>query len=307
MPLEMPEVSPLLANRATRSTTDRHQPNEPLAVELMRQHVLSQLSQFRLRFNAGQRIPPLMVAVQGPQGSGKTYLTTRLRDSLAAAPHALSVAVLSIDDLYLPHDGLVALAQANPDNGLLRGRGQPGTHDVPLGSAILHKLKHINDSGSEEVILPRFDKSLHGGEGDRVPEGTAVQPPLDVVIFEGWCTGFYPVSAEELDRRWAAPVPDLGEDFFQARGFRKEDVVDVNSRLKEYVEWWEQFDTFIQVCLLAEYLFIGPAEWSNATDQARDVSSVFTHIQVASAARTPHEVAEWRTRHVGRTGYLVSN
>lgn len=194
-----------------------------------------------------------MVAVQGPQGSGKTYLTTRLRDLLVAAPHSLSVAVLSIDDLYLPHDGLVALAQANSDNRLLRGRGQPGTHDVPLGSDILRKLKRINDFGpGEEVVLPGFDKSLHGGEGDRVPEGTVVRAPLDVVIFEGWCTGFYPVSAEELDRRWAAPVPDLGADFFQAKGFRKEDVIDVNTRLKDYVEWWEQFDTFIQVRLHAK-------------------------------------------------------
>ncbi|KAI0724686.1 P-loop containing nucleoside triphosphate hydrolase protein [Fomitopsis betulina] len=213
----------------------------------MRQHVLSQLSQFRTRFTAGQRIPPLMVAVQGPQGSGKTYLTTRLRDLLVATPHTLSVALFSIDDLYLPHDGLVALAQANLDNGLLRGRGQPGTHDVPLGNDILRKLKRINDSDGEEVVLPRFDKSLHAGEGDRVPVGTAVRAPLDVVILEGWCTGFYPVSAEELDRRWAAPVPDLGADFFQTKGFRKLDVMDVNARLKDYVEWWQQFDTFIQI------------------------------------------------------------
>ena len=250
----------------------------------------------------------MMVAVQGPQGSGKTYLTTRLRDSLAAPPHALSVAVLSIDDLYLPHDGLVALAQSNPDNGLLRGRGQPGTHDVPLGSAILRKLKHINDaSPDEEVVLPRFDKSLHGGEGDRVPEGSAVHPPLDVVIFEGWCTGFYPVSAEELDRRWAAPVPDLGADFFQARGFRKEDVVDVNSRLKEYVEWWDQFDTFIQVGYkFAEYTLVALAEYGGAIDQARNVPPVFTHIPVASAAGTPYEVAEWWAWYVGRTGHFVS-
>ncbi|KZT72274.1 P-loop containing nucleoside triphosphate hydrolase protein [Daedalea quercina L-15889] len=221
---------------------------EPPAVELMRQHVLSQLSQFRSRFAPGQRVPPLMVGVQGPQGSGKTYLTSRLCDTLAAPPHSLSVAVLSIDDLYLPHDGLVALANANPDNGLLRGRGQPGTHDVPLGSDILRRLKRINDEGAgAEVVLPRFDKSLHGGEGDRVPKGTAVHAPLDVVIFEGWCTGFYPVSTEEIERRWAATVPDLGTDFFRARGFRKENVVDVNARLGAYIEWWEHFDAFIQI------------------------------------------------------------
>ncbi|KAH9834062.1 P-loop containing nucleoside triphosphate hydrolase protein [Rhodofomes roseus] len=213
----------------------------------MRQHVLSQLTRFRSRFPEGQRSSPLMVAVQGPQGSGKTFITSRLRNALTASPHSLSVAVLSIDDLYLPHDSLVGLAAANPDNGLLQGRGQPGTHDVTLGSDILRKLKRINDSADEaEVAFPSFDKSLYDGEGDRVA-GATVRAPLDVVIFEGWCTGFYPVSAEEIDRRWARPVPDLGADFFQRRGFRKENIVDINERLKEYIEWWELFDAFIQI------------------------------------------------------------
>ncbi|KAH9919382.1 P-loop containing nucleoside triphosphate hydrolase protein [Fomitopsis serialis] len=222
--------------------------SEPPAVELMRQHVLSQLTHFRARFADGQRVPPLMVGVQGPQGSGKTFLTMRLRDALAASPHSLSVSVLSIDDLYLPHAGLTALAAANPGNGLLRGRGQPGTHDVPLGSDILHKLKRINGGAyGDEVVLPRFDKSLHGGEGDREPEGTTVRAPLDIVIFEGWCTGFYPVSADEIDRRWTRPVPDLDADFLRRRGFRKEDIADVNERLQAYIEWWDHFDAFIQI------------------------------------------------------------
>lgn len=221
----------------------------PPTVTHMKDHVLAQLARHRA---AGARTP-LFVAVQGPQGSGKTFLTTRLRDALAAPPHKLSVALLSIDDLYLPHDRLVAVAQAYPENGLLQGRGQPGTHDVPLGTDILTQLKHINeDAALDKVVqIPRFDKSLFGGEGDRVSDGTTVRGPVDVVVLEGWCVGFYATSREEIDRRYEQPVQGLSDDFLHSRGFRKEDVYDINERLKDFVTWWSYFDTFIQVRVLS--------------------------------------------------------
>lgn len=226
----------------------------PLAatVKHMSTHVLQQLARHRARMQANSGpASPLFVAVQGPQGSGKTFLTTRLQEALAASPHSLSVAVLSIDDLYLPHSQLAAVAQANPHNRLLHGRGQPGTHDVKLGTQILSLLKRINEpegsGGTASVEIPQFDKSLFGGEGDRAESGTVVRPPLDIVVLEGWCVGFYPSTSDEIERRWELPVQGLGADFFHARGFRKEDVLDVNERLKEYLDWWTLFDAFIQV------------------------------------------------------------
>lgn len=223
--------------------------SSPPAVRHMGDHVLKQLTRHREGFPHGSPPPPLFVAVQGPQGSGKTFLTSVLRDLLSAEPHSLSVVVLSIDDLYLRHDELVALAKAHPDNKLLHGRGQPGTHDVQLGVDILMALQNINTSGTEErsIEIPSFDKSLFGGEGDRAERGTLVKGPVDVVALEGWCVGFYPSTSEEITRRWQLPVPGLGEDFFQSRGFKKEDVLEVNERLKEYLQWWKFFDTFIQV------------------------------------------------------------
>ena len=223
----------------------------------MSSHVLAQLAGHRGRHErqgvSAPSIPPLIVGVQGPQGSGKTFLTSILRDTLHSTPHNLSVAVFSLDDLYLPHDGLVALATAHPQNALFRGRGQPGTHDVPLGTAVLNKLKYINNlapngaEGSRDVELPSFDKSLFGGEGDRALSGTVVRPPVDVVLFEGWCVGFYPIPREEVERRFAAPVTGLEEAFFEKRGYRVEDVLDVNERLISYVSWWDLFDAFVQV------------------------------------------------------------
>ena len=211
------------------------------------EHVARQLPTHRTR-HTGDATPPLFVAVQGPQGSGKTFLTTRLREALASPPHSLSVVVLSIDDLYLPHSELLALAQAYPENKLLQGRGQPGTHDVKLGTEILIRLKHINDLPGDEIVhIPRFDKSLHGGEGDRMADGTEVKGPVDVVILEGWCVGFYPCTKEEIDHRFEQPVPGLGGEFFGARKFRKEDILDINDRLRELAAWWTYFDVFIQV------------------------------------------------------------
>jgi D-glycerate 3-kinase len=220
---------------------------DPLTVKVqaMSSHVLQQLDKHRIECRADRT--PLFVAVQGPQGSGKTFLTSRLRETLSAPPHSLSIAVLSIDDLYLPHSGLVAVARANPHNRLLQGRGQPGTHDVQLGSQILTQLKHINERPDAAVHLPSFDKSLFSGEGDRVQKGTVVKSPVDVVLLEGWCVGFYPSTQEEIHRRWMLPVPGLGADFFEKRGFKREDVREVNEKLKDFLEWWSFFDAFIQV------------------------------------------------------------
>lgn len=111
----------------------------------------------------------------------------------------------------------------------------------------MRKLKHINEDPLSEVELPSFDKSLFDGEGDRRAAGTFVRAPVDVVVLEGWCVGFYPISLDEIDRRWKLPVLGLGHDFFETRGIRKEDVIDINTRLKDYVSLWDTLDTFVQV------------------------------------------------------------
>ncbi|KAH7883211.1 P-loop containing nucleoside triphosphate hydrolase protein [Phlebopus sp. FC_14] len=212
----------------------------------MASHVQRCFEDHQKRYPPGTPTPPLFVGVQGPQGSGKTFLTSRLRSQFA---ESLSIAVLSIDDLYLPHAELTALAEAHPKNRLLHGRGQPGTHDIELGSATLAKLKRINDPADScgEVELPVFDKSLFNGEGDRAPQGKFERAPIDVVILEGWCVGFYPVSTEVAEKRWNEPVMGL-EDSFDMRTFvTLEDVLAVNERLTAYVQWWDALDAFIQI------------------------------------------------------------
>ncbi|KAH8087829.1 P-loop containing nucleoside triphosphate hydrolase protein [Cristinia sonorae] len=230
------------------------------AVQHISSHVLTNLARHR-HMAPTRPIQPLFVGVQGPQGSGKSFLSSRLKKVLTSPPHSLSVVVLSIDDLYLPHDGLVALAQAHPDNTLLKGRGQPGTHDVALGTEILQQLKEINSTDGAEVNLPVFEKSLHGGEGDRLHETVTVGGPVDVVIMEGWCLGFHPITKDEIQRRWDRPVKGLDPDFFRSRGFRREDVEDVNERLKEYLPWWNFFSVFVQVKPAETHPYVHIYKW----------------------------------------------
>lgn len=207
------------------------------AVCCMLRHVLKHLQQ-GIRSNN-----PLVVGVQGPQGSGKTYLTSILRDELISPPNNLSVALISLDDLYLPHSELARVASDHPYNPLLQGRGQPGTHDVPLGTQVLNSLRRINEPDAEGTVsIPVFDKSLHSGEGDRIPKQTIVDRPLDVIILEGWCTGFYPVPRETIERRYtSSEVPRSSFTYCQ------EDVLEINELLRPYVFWWSAFDTLIQV------------------------------------------------------------
>ena len=211
------------------------------AVEFAVSHILGQLTEQR----------PLFVALQGPVGSGKSYLSAELQKYFSAPPHLLHVAVFSIDDLYLPHGDLVSLAAAHPHNILWQKRGQPGTHDIDLGVKTLSALK----AGDHKVELPQFDKSLFAGGGDRLPVGddriiVVEQPPLlDIVIVEGWCVGFHPISEAELLSRWNGvwkiERKKLGLEAEEIGNL--EDLKAINHELKNYLRLWTFFDVFIQV------------------------------------------------------------
>jgi D-glycerate 3-kinase len=201
---------------------------------------------------------PLFVALQAPQGAGKTSLTARVRDILTEhnedrGPYR--VATLSIDDLFLPRAQMRALAAAHPDNPLLCGRGFPGTYDMSLAISLLHSLKEINRPGSGEVHIPHFDKSLFNGEGDRVPESewNTVKGPLDVVLLEGWLVGFYPQSRQYIEERMNQ-VPIGLDGILDFSVYTLEHVLDANERLSEHIKWWDLFDICVQVCDFFLYL-----------------------------------------------------
>lgn len=135
-----------------------------------------------------------VVGICGSQGSGKTTGAGVLRILLGAA--GLKVAVLSIDDLYLPKEAREKLAQ--DIHPLLGTRGPPGTHDVALGEGVLDSLLK-----PQCTAIPRFDKSRDTRADPS--QWDQFQGPADVVLFEGWCVGARPEPPEALTK----PVNDL--------------------------------------------------------------------------------------------------
>ena len=158
---------------------------------------------------------------------------------LSRPPYCLCVASLSIDDFYLEHDAQKALAAKHPSNPLLQHRGQPSTHDTTLLKDVIESLL----SGSE-TLIPSYDKSAYGGEGDREPRSkwrklnAKGEEGVAVIILEGWCIGFEPLEAEPLRSKWQAAVALSQMEGYQGRlGLNRfEDIVYINTSLADYAE-----------------------------------------------------------------------
>ncbi|KAJ2875985.1 hypothetical protein GGH93_001112 [Coemansia aciculifera] len=175
---------------------------------------------------------PLVVGINGAQGSGKTTLVRGLVEFLRA--RNIATVGFSLDDIYLTHREQQELAEAHRDNPLLQFRGQAGTHDIELGHKTLTALLR-NDSA---VDIPAYDKSLNGGYGDRVPlpEWQKTTPSVDVVLFEGWSLGFRALD----DREFAHFIdqvrkPGGGSVLCKhSRKYSNENLRDINENLVKY-------------------------------------------------------------------------
>lgn len=140
---------------------------------------------------------PLLVGINGCQGSGKTTLADALV-MLLQEVHNLRAQAVSIDDFYLTKAEREHLGSSV--HPLLRTRGVPGTHATELARQTLAAL---TAPAASTVAVPQFDKA----SDDRLPEEQwpQVESPLDVVILEGWCVGATPQSPAQL----LDPVNDL--------------------------------------------------------------------------------------------------
>jgi D-glycerate 3-kinase len=160
----------------------------PLHPSLLRQVVLPMLRRLEFTLQAGvpYRLP--LLALNGPVGAGKTSLGRALE--LLAPLAGLRLVVASIDDLYLPWNQRREVLAGNPFGV---SRVPPGSHDIPL---LMELLADWRSGGT--LRLPRFDKTLAGGEGDR---GGWRQEPADALVIEGWLMGCEPLGMESLSRR----------------------------------------------------------------------------------------------------------
>jgi D-glycerate 3-kinase len=214
--------------------------------QLALNHILQHYDGFRKSLMASNKpTKPFIVGFSGCQGSGKTTTCETLASILRHEPYNLSVVVFSLDDLYLTRKDQVDLADSHPGNRLLELRGQFGSHDLGLTKKLFKNLLDAHceylesPASAPKVAIPRYDKSLHHGLGDRLDESewTKVSTPFDIVIFEGWSLGFKHLPDSIL--------PEVYKITPQATKFTFEEVSSINSNLKDYEDSiYPYFDIF---------------------------------------------------------------
>lgn len=138
---------------------------------------------------------PLIVGINGAQGSGKSTLSSFLEILLSR--RRVRAVTLSLDDLYLSSEERIRLAQEI--HPLFRTRGVPGTHAPGLGIDIIEDVL-----AGRSFDIPIFDKA----SDDRADTARRIEGPVNVLLIEGWCVGARPQADEEL----IDPVNDLERD-----------------------------------------------------------------------------------------------
>ncbi|MGF1675174.1 MAG: glycerate kinase [Rivularia sp. (in: cyanobacteria)] len=170
---------------------------------------------------------PFVQGILGGQGTGKTTTCKILKLILSHLEYrTLS---LSLDDLYKTYQARLILQQKDPR---LIWRGPPGTHDVDLGINLLDNILQRQTI----VRVPRFDKSLHSGNGDRAFFETVEN--IDIVLFEGWFVGVKPINSAAFTN---PPLPIITVD---DKVFAK----DMNDKLHDYLPLWQRLDSLIVLC-----------------------------------------------------------
>lgn len=167
---------------------------------------------------------PLIQGILGGQGTGKTTLGAILSRILNQLGYQLLS--LSLDDLYKTHAERLQLRDRDPR---LIWRGPPGTHDVELGIRVLDALRQPH----QIIEIPRFDKSLHQGAGDRITPDLV--STVDIVLFEGWFVGVRPIDPAQFE---TAPAPIVTE---VDRAFAR----DMNAQLQSYLPLWQRLDSLL--------------------------------------------------------------
>ncbi len=191
---------------------------------------------------------PFIQGILGGQGTGKT--TTCKIISLILSHLKYRTLSLSIDDLYKTYQARLILQQQDPR---LIWRGPPGTHDVDLGLNLLDNILQRQTT----ITVPRFDKSLHSGNGDRTLPETAEN--IDIVLFEGWFVGVCPINSAEFN------VPPLPIVTTADKAFAK----DMNDKLHDYLPLWQRLDSLI-VLYPQDYRF--SLEWRKQAEHQMKAS-----------------------------------
>ena len=161
-----------------------------------------------------------IIGISALPGTGKTTLGKWLE--AISIKLNFKIAVISIDDFYLPSEEMKLAIKNNPWNV---SRGFPGSHSVKL---MYEKLLDWKING--ELNVPVFDKSLRNGLGDRSHWRS---DNADLLILEGWFLGIEP-SLSEINDLQIKSVK-LSSDEFSYR-------LNIQKNLKEYLSIWSLID-----------------------------------------------------------------
>jgi D-glycerate 3-kinase len=169
----------------------------------------------------------LLIGLNGPVGAGKTTLGRELER--LAPSLGLRLVVVSIDDAYLPFEQRLQRLAGNPFGV---SRVPPGSHDVPLLLECLRRWRL-----GEPLQLPRFDKRLLSGQGDR--SGWRRFESVDVLVLEGWLVGCRALGESDLRTAMAKPLKEWSNPL------RAEELAWLprwDRELQHYRPLWNQLD-----------------------------------------------------------------
>ena len=161
-----------------------------------------------------------IIGISALPGTGKTTLGKWLE--AISLKLNFKIAVISIDDFYLPSNEMQLAIKDNPWNV---SRGFPGSHSAKL----MHE-KLLNWKINGELNVPVFDKSLRNGLGDR--SHWRLDNP-DLLILEGWFLGVNP-STNFLDDHIFI-TPSLSSHEYAYR-------FTIQENLKSYIDTWRLID-----------------------------------------------------------------
>jgi len=161
-----------------------------------------------------------IIGISALPGTGKTTLGNWLE--AISLKLNFKIAVISIDDFYLPSNEMKLAISNNPWNV---SRGFPGSHSVKL---MYEKLLNWKIKG--ELNVPVFDKSLRNGLGDR--SHWRIDNP-DLLIIEGWFLGIEPLVSDFYYQQMNLTELSPNESSY---------IFKIQSNLGKYLDVWRLID-----------------------------------------------------------------
>jgi len=243
-----------------------------------------------------QTTQPIVVGIQGSQGSGKTTFANFIK-LVAESQFGKRCVSMSLDDFYRTRAERKRLSeQVHP---MFSTRGVPGTHDIDLLAKTLSSLERLNDG--DQVVIPAFDKAMDDRADDNEWQVICKRP--DIIVLEGWCIG---VAAQD-ESLLLEPVNELErseDDKAVWRRYVNDQILNHYQAVYDRIDCLAvlavpSFDSVYQWRLKQEQKLIAKLRQAGASEQntmnAQQIKRFISHYQRLSehALREVPEQTTW--------------